>query len=310
MSIAIKFLVASMATSLWALAPEIAAKPASDPAQPVTEEELDRARAVLERAARQQLLQADDAAPHEAALLELIARQENEAQTLALLAERRQVDEQDRVAAAKRAFAGALAQRGMVQESQVVELEQEMERQRVRYHQLRDQMLHCREKIAELEAHRPDEGRSEVEQIREHERRMREVQFELQRSEIEAERSEMTLRRLEEDRERRMERTNIDSMMHRIDYVANWKEVAFESDLAVSMAVQGIVEMQFGAGGSGEAIEILSDLLEQVEDIGARTALRFAIKDVATTQGELHQATEQLRMIVLENAGGGSSRRR
>lgn len=310
MSIAIKVLVVSMISTLWALAPEIATTPASDPPQRVTPDELERAREVLERAAREQLIQTYNAATNvtndqgEAALHHQLA------QALALLGQRRQADEQGRHATASHAFAEALARLGVARETQVLGIEQELDRHRDRYHQLRDQALHMREIIAELEARRPDEGRSEVEQIREHEQRLRDVQLELQRLEIEAERTEIGLQRLEEVRERRMERSNIESMMDRIDYVANWKDIAFESDLAVSMAVQGIVEMQFGAGESSKAIEILSDLLEQVEEVGARTALRFAIKDVASSKGEVHQATEQLRMIVLENAGADSSRRR
>ncbi len=191
-----------------------------------------------------------------------------------------------------------------------MQIDQEMDRHRDRYHQVLDQALHMRELIAEFEARLLPEDESDVERLREHEQQLRDVHLELQRLEIEAERSELGLQRLEEVRERRRERSNIESMMDRIDYVANWKDIAFESDLAVSMAVQGIVEMQIAAGESGEAIEILSDLLERVEQVGARTALRFAIKDVAASKGEVHRATEQLRMIVLENAGVDLSRRR
>ena len=247
MSIAFKILVVSVVTSLWALAPEIATTPASDPAQRVTQDEVDRAKEILERAALEQILQAGNAAANGKAVLGAIAR-ENLVQAMALLAQQRQADQQGRHAATSRALAEALAQLGVARGTQVLEIEQELDRHRDRYHEMRDQALQMRQVIAELEARRPDEGSTEVEQMREHERHFREMQLELQRLEIEAERSELSLHRLEEDRDRRLERSNIESMMDRIDYVANWKDVAFESDLAVSMAVQGIVEMQFGAG--------------------------------------------------------------
>ena len=310
MSIAIKILVVSVVGSLWALVPEIAATPASDPEQRVTPDEISKAKELLERAAREQLIHADDAAMSAAIVLERAARQQQLVAAMALAVRHQGAEQQVRQEGLRRAYAEALARFGVARDTQVLEIEQELDRHRDRYHQVRDQALHVREIIAKLEARRPDEGRDDVEQLRAHEQQLREVHFELQRLEIEAERSEMGLQRLEEVRERRMERSNIESMMDRIDYVANWKDIAFESDLAVSMAVQGIVEMQFTVGESGEAIEILSDLLERVEHVGARTALRFAIKDVAASKGEVHRATEQLRMIVLENAGGDSSRRR
>ena len=306
MSIAIKILVVSVVSSLWALAPEIATTSASDPPQRVAPEEVERAKELLERAAMQQLLQSKYAAANGKAVLEAVAQQ-NLVQVMALLA---QQDQRGKHAAASRAYAEALARLGVARDTQVLQIEQEMDRHRDRYQQVRDQALHMRELIAELEARLLPEDESDVERLREREQQLRDVQLELRRLEIEAERSELGLQRLEEVRERRRERSNIESMMDRIDYVANWKDIAFESDLAVSMAVQGIVEMQIAAGESGEAIEILSDLLERVEQVGARTALRFAIKDVAASKGEVHRATEQLRMIVLENAGVDLSRRR
>ncbi|MCH9058704.1 MAG: hypothetical protein IIB55_08760 [Planctomycetes bacterium] len=286
MSIAIKILVVSVVGSLWALAPEIAATPASDPEQRVTPDEISKAKELLERAAREQLIHADDAAMSAAIVLERAARQQQLVEAMALAVRHQGAEQQVRQEALRRAYTEALARFGVARDTQVLEIEQELDRHRDRYHEVRDQALHMREIIAKLEARRPDEGGDDVEQLRAHEQQLREVHLELQRLEIEAERSEMGLQRLEEVRERRMERSNIESMMDRIDYVANWKDIAFESDLAVSMAVQGIVEMQFTAGESGEAIEILSDLLERVEQVGARTALRFAIKDVAASKGE------------------------
>lgn len=320
MLIASKILLTSIATSLLALAPLIADKPESErPSQ--RQEAQARAQADQEGAEYRALLeQVQQNQIGEAETLALLAEQmrrggehpqarDDYARVLALLAERQATQQQAQSAAAARELAIALQMTGRMQGDRARVLEAELAQHRDRLHQTRDQVLHMRELLAELEARRPDDQSRNQEALREHEQKMRQVQLEMSRLEIESERAEMQLHRLEEELQRTEERSNIESMMHRIDYVANWKDIAFESDLAVAMAVQGIVEMNMGTGDSGRAIEILSDLLNQVDDIGARTALRFAIKDVATSRGEPTRASEELRMIILENAGSRSGRR-
>jgi hypothetical protein len=70
------------------------------------------------------------------------------------------------------------------------------------------------------------------------------------------------------------------------------------------MATQAVVESAFVGGGSERASELLEGLLGEIRDVGSRTAIRFALRDLYGESNRPDAATEHLKQIILENARG------
>lgn len=138
----------------------------------------------------------------------------------------------------------------------------------------------------------------DVAAARESGRGLREVERELERTQFE-------LERLMLERQRDLERRELLHMSERFDYVANWRDVAFDAPGAVMMATQAIVELHLGQGDPESAAKRLEDLLTRVEDRGTRTAIRFALKDVYVELDRLDRAIEHMTEVVIENAEQG-----
>ena len=131
--------------------------------------------------------------------------------------------------------------------------------------------------------------------VRDLRRALVEVQHELQRGQLELERVMM-------DRESEVEQRDLRRMADRLEYVASWGEVAFDSMQAVVMATQAIVEIHLAADDVAGAIEQLEGLLPRIEKCGSRTAIRFALKDLYMEKGEPQRAADHMLQVVVENS--------
>ena len=116
------------------------------------------------------------------------------------------------------------------------------------------------------------------------------------------ERHEFEIERLIMERERQMERRELVRMTDRLEYVTNWRDVAFGSQEAVMMATQAIVELYLMNDDPEGAAEALEKLLGQVDELGSRTAIRFALKDVYMEMDQRRRAVGHMTQIILENA--------
>lgn len=131
--------------------------------------------------------------------------------------------------------------------------------------------------------------------VRDLQRALVDVQHELQRGEFE-------LQRVMMDREREVERRDLRRMADRLQYVASWGEVAFDSMQAVVMATQAIVEIHLAQDDVAGAIEQLEGLLPRIEKCGSRTAIRFALKDLYMEKGQPQRAADHMLQVVVENS--------
>ncbi len=122
------------------------------------------------------------------------------------------------------------------------------------------------------------------------------------RTELERHELQLELRRL--DVNRQAERYEMLRMRDRLEYVSDWRGVAFDPQEAVMMATQAVVESAFAGGGSERASDLLEGLLGEIRDVGSRTAIRFALRDLYDQSGRPDAATEHLKEIILENARG------
>ena len=125
----------------------------------------------------------------------------------------------------------------------------------------------------------------------------------------EMERIELEIQRLMMERDRQAERYELMRMAERLEYVSNWREVAFDPAEAVMMATQAIVELHLNTDNPEEAAEVLEQLLHQVDELGSRTAVRFALKDVYAEMGRPEQAAEHMIQVIQENARAIASMR-
>lgn len=122
------------------------------------------------------------------------------------------------------------------------------------------------------------------------------------RTDLEQRELQLELRRLEVNRQ--AERHDMLRMRDRLEYISDWRGVAFDSQEAVMMATQAVVESAFEGGGSERASELLEGLLGEIRDVGSRTAIRFALRDLYGESDRPAAATEHLKQIILENARG------
>ncbi len=130
----------------------------------------------------------------------------------------------------------------------------------------------------------------------------------LQRELIELHRqSQMTMLELDRQHrelERLHERRELGHMQDRLDFIGHWRDVAFDSQQAVMMATQSLVEMHVAGGDAKSAVEVLEQLLKKIDWLGARTALRFALKDLYGELERPDRVQDQMIQVILENAGG------
>ena len=170
-------------------------------------------------------------------------------------------------------------------ERETYELERELIEQR-----MREVELQAAAKKLELEGNFDEWGPIQRELVQ--------VRTDLERRELQLE-----LRRL--DVNRQAERHDMLRMRDRLEYVSDWRSVAFDSQEAVMMATQAVVESAFVGGGIERAVELLEGLLGEIHDVGSRTAIRFALRDLYDESGQSDAATEHLKKIILENARDG-----
>ena len=111
------------------------------------------------------------------------------------------------------------------------------------------------------------------------------------------------------DRERQeAQQQHLQTMVRRLEYVSNLGEVAFDAQRAVMMATQAIVELGLAGDAPGESAGVLEELLEQVKELGSRTAIRFALKNLYMKMDRPSEAHDQMVQVILENAHGISPR--
>jgi len=122
-----------------------------------------------------------------------------------------------------------------------------------------------------------------------------EVNRQIEMTQLELEQHQHELQRVQERRE-------IGHMQDRLEYVANWRDIAFDPQQAITLATQSLVELHMGQDDAAGAAQALEDLLPRVEWTGARTALRFALKEVYNDMGHPEKAADQLVKIILENS--------
>lgn len=174
-----------------------------------------------------------------------------------------------------------------------LQFRQELETQRDRLHaeiqELRVIELDLRTKMETMELEgRPGEAH--------------ETRRELVRVRHDLERHELELDQLMTEQHRQAERRELVRMEERLEYVSNWKDVAFDPRDAVMMATQSIVELHMMIREPQGAADALERLLESVEELGSRTAIRFALKDVYAEMGHRERAQEHMINVILENA--------
>ncbi len=175
------------------------------------------------------------------------------------------------------------------------EIEDRMaDRQRVIHHKRLEQIE--LQAVAEKSEMSGDHGAA-----RDARRRLVDVERELQQLQVE-------LEFFAQERQREMEQRELMRMSERFDYVANWRDVAFEPPGAVMMATQAIVELHVGADDVAGAAERLEGLLDRVDERGSRTAIRFALKDVYVELNQPERAVDHMVKVILENANGGDAR--
>lgn len=180
----------------------------------------------------------------------------------------------------------------------------ELEERAQRRHNLEAELREIMERARELRLHQvalqAELERAEIDQeggkAQDFRRELVDVEHQLRITEIEAQ-------RLMEAREQDNERRNILTMTDRLGFVERWEEVAFHGPRAVMMATQAIVELHLANGDVRGATERLEELLGQVDGVGSRTAIRFALKDLYSELGKPKRAAEHMFKVILENAG-------
>jgi len=129
------------------------------------------------------------------------------------------------------------------------------------------------------------------------------VQLEVIEVNRQIEMTQLELEQHQRELERVQERREIGHMQERLEYVANWRDIAFDPQQAVTLATQSLVELHVAQDDAPGAAQALEALLDRVEWTGARTTLRFALKEIYHDMGQPEQAADQLVKIILENSG-------
>jgi hypothetical protein len=172
----------------------------------------------------------------------------------------------------------------------VEQLEVRIDELAERLHELRRHEVEVRTRAEELAltGHVKDNNPMQRELI--------EIHRQIQMTQLELERHHRELDRLRERRE-------IGHMQERLEFISSWREVAFDGEKAVTLATQSLVELHMAREDAEGAARILQDLLERIEWLGARTAVRFALKELYTQLDRPEQAIDQMVQVILENSG-------
>jgi|GEM_PF-2216193 len=128
------------------------------------------------------------------------------------------------------------------------------------------------------------------------------LQRELIEIRAQRERNELEMERRRSELNHQEERRDILRMRERLDYVSDWRSVAFDPQEAVMMATQAVVETGLARENPHEAADTLEELLGDIDDLGSRTAIRFALRDLYAELGRLDKAAEHMKQVVRENA--------
>ena len=163
---------------------------------------------------------------------------------------------------------------------------------RERMERLRELRIRQVDYQAILERAALDQDHDRVHALR---RELVEIEHELQRGQLELEGVMM-------DREREAERRDLVTMTDRLEYVAGWREVAFDPPQAIMMATQAVVELHMARDDAKGAVQVLEETLSRVEETGSRSAIRFALKDLYAELGQHDRAIEHMVQVILENA--------
>ena len=209
-----------------------------------------------------------------------------------------QRDRETREVTAQREFETQAAERARFEYQARLQHEQQLAQR-----ELQAQLDRLHKEIQELRLReldlRTDLERKELdghfEDVRERQRDLVLLRHELERRELEVD-------QLMTEKHRQAERRELVRMEERLDYVSSWRDVAFDPRDAVMMATQSIVELHMMTGEPHGASEALERLLESVEELGSRTAIRFALKDVYAEMGDRERAQEHMINVILENA--------
>lgn len=168
-----------------------------------------------------------------------------------------------------------------------------------------EQVRQLRVRQVELQAKLERAGLdSDTDLVQTLQRQMVEIQHDIRTAELE-------LERIMFERQRQAERRDMITMTDRLEYVAGWRDVAFDPPQAVMMATQAIVELHMARDDAPGAVAMLEETLDRVKATGVRTAIRFALKDLYTEMEEFGKAAEHMLQVILENAlyldGGAGS---
>jgi len=170
-----------------------------------------------------------------------------------------------------------------------MELVEELDQRRREIDRIHDEIEHLEAQLHEQQGGREAQGRPDSRQAMERLRHALELR-------------QRDFQRLREERMRAGEQREIQMQMRRLAYVNNWQGIAFNPARAVMLATQSIVEVNVRRGDHGQAEEVLTSLLERIEDVGARTAVRFALKELYGAMRQPEKAVQQMEQVVIENA--------
>ncbi len=97
---------------------------------------------------------------------------------------------------------------------------------------------------------------------------------------------------------------NFLKLMHSyLEISSQWYSLVSNREIAVYLAVDGIVELYEQKGDKMGAIPVLRDLMKRYGDNPTiRTIIRFKIRDILKDSGRVDEALKELMAIIDENA--------
>lgn len=93
-------------------------------------------------------------------------------------------------------------------------------------------------------------------------------------------------------------------LMHSyLEISGQWYELVSNRDLAIYLAIDGIVELYEQKGNKLDAVPVLRDLMKRYgSNRTVRTMIRFKIRDILKDSGKVDEALKELMQIIEENA--------
>ena len=97
---------------------------------------------------------------------------------------------------------------------------------------------------------------------------------------------------------------NFLKLMHSyLEISSQWYSLVSNREIAVYLAVDGIVELYEQKGNKMDAIPVLRDLMKRYgNNPTIRTIIRFKIRDILKDNGRVDEALKELMAIIDENA--------